>query len=176
MLGGEHVGLRAVEPADLEQLREWRNLPQLRRNFREHREIGPDQQRRWYETTVVDGAGVLMFAIVSADSGRLLGAAGLAGIDWVSRRSEFSIYIGSDNAYIDDHYAPDAARVLLRYAFRQLGIHRVWAEIYEYDELKRGLLDSLGFKLEGRHRQHHFADGVWHDSLFYGLLGGELIG
>jgi len=28
----------------------------------------------------------------------------------------------------------------------------------------------LGFTLDGRHRQTHWAEDAWHDSLFYGVL------
>ena len=176
MIAGDHVGLRAIEPADLERLRDWRNRPQFRRNFREHREIGSEHQRRWYEKVVVADPATLMFSIVDIESGRLLGAAGLCSIDWVNRNCDLSIYIGHEDVYVDDRYASDAARVLLRYAFMELAIHRVWAEIYDYDEVKMQFLERLGFQLEGRHRQHHFADGSWHDSLFYGLLESEFAG
>lgn len=173
MLTGEHVGLRAIEPDDLEALRGWRNQPAFRRCFREYREIGPDQQRHWYETQVIGSAQTLMFAIEDLTDGRLLGASGLCLIDWVNRNCDLSIYIGADDVYIDDRYAPDAARVTMRYGFETLGMHRIWTEIYAYDDTKRRMLEALGFQLEGRHRQHHFEDGGWHDSLFYGMLSDE---
>ena len=173
MLTGDHVVLRAIVPGDLEQLRLWRNQPEFRRYFREYREIGSDDQRRWYETSVLNDAAVLMFAIEERDTGRLLGACGLCFIDWVSRTCDLSIYLGADDLYIDDRLAPDAARTLLRYGFGVLGMHRVWVEIYDYDEAKKALLSELGFTLDGRFREHHFHEGRWHDSLFYGLLDRE---
>jgi RimJ/RimL family protein N-acetyltransferase len=172
VLSGEHVGLRAIERRDLEQLRQWRNLPEFRRNFREYREIAPEQQEAWYEAVLVDRSQ-LMFAIEALDDQRLLGACGLCYVDWVNRTCDLSIYIGDDAVYIDEVFAPDAARVALGYAFDVLGIHRVWVEIYEYDEVKRAFLEGLGFKLEGTHRDHHYADGRHWDSLFYGLLAPE---
>jgi RimJ/RimL family protein N-acetyltransferase len=172
MLLGDHTGLRAIEREDLPQLREWRNKPELRRHFREYREIGTADQERWFERTSAD-PNTLMFAVVDRADGRLLGAGGLCFIDWVNRNCDLSIYIGADGAYIDDRFAPDAARTMLRYGFDELGIHRVWVEIYDFDEPKKVLLDELGFQLEGRHREHHFAEAGWHDSLFYGLLEGD---
>ena len=46
MLSGKHVGLRAIELADLPQLLEWRNKPEFRQYFREYRELNTEQQRR----------------------------------------------------------------------------------------------------------------------------------
>ena len=47
MITGKLVGLRAVEESDLELLKEWRNLPSFRRNFREVRELSTENQKRW---------------------------------------------------------------------------------------------------------------------------------
>ena len=173
MISGQTVGLRAIEREDLRSLMDWRNRPEFRRNFREFRELGTADQEAWFERLTADQRQ-LMFAVVERNSGELLGASGLCYIDWVSRNCDLSLYIGKDALYIDDTYAPDAARTTLRYGFDELGMHRVWVEIYEYDTVKQELLESLGFKLDGRHREHHYADGGFHDSLFYGLLAGEL--
>jgi RimJ/RimL family protein N-acetyltransferase len=168
VLTGEHVALRAIEPADLETLRAWRNDPRMRRNFRERNDISPEQQRAWYERMSAD-PNQHLYAIEAG--GRLVGAGGLLYVDTVSKLADFSLYIG--DAYVDDTYAPDAARVLLDHAFGDLGLHRVWVEVYAFDTKKQALVERLGFTLDGRHRDHRYEDGAWHDSLFYGLLDGE---
>jgi len=170
MIEGTRIGLRAIERADLATLLAWRNRPDFRRNFREFRELNETQQGRWYEERVLADPTTHMFAIVERGSGHLLGACGLCYIDWVNRSADFSIYIGHDDAYIDDLYAPDAGDALLRYAFDELGLHRVWCEIYGFDRAKQGFLPGIGFTLDGRHRETHWAEGAWHDSLFYGIL------
>ena len=43
------IGLRAVEKADLHQLKEWRNNPDFRKHFREIRELSDANQERWFE-------------------------------------------------------------------------------------------------------------------------------
>ena len=170
MLGGPHIALRAVERDDLPQLLEWRNDPALRRFFREHRELNTAQQVRWFEDVVCSDDNTLMFSIVGAEDGTLQGAAGLCRIDWVNRSADLSIYIGTNGQYVDKTRAAEAAGLLIDYGFDELSLHRLWAEVYEYDDAKRGLLELLGFQLEGRHREAHFAGREWHDSLFYGLL------
>lgn len=175
MLTGEHVGLRAIERHDLPQLLEWRNRPEFRRYFREYRELAMEQQEDWYRRLVLGDPATRMFAIVALDDGRLLGACGLCYIDWVNRNADFSIYIGAENAYIDQTHAADAALQLLAYGFDELNLHRVWAEIYSFDAIKMDFLKFLGFRLEGRHRQTHWSEGKWCDSLFLGLLAKEWV-
>lgn len=173
MLKGGCTGLRAIESGDLPQLLEWRNRPEYRRYFREYRELSMDNQREWFETVVNGSHATRMFSIVELAGGRLLGACGACYINWIDRNADFSIYIGADDLYVDAIFAPDAARTLISYAFRELGLHRLWAEIYDFDEPKKRFFDQLGFSLDGRHRQTHWAEGGWHDSLFYSLLDVE---
>ncbi len=59
---------------------------------------------------------------------------------------------------------------MLEYGFDELNLHRVWCEIYAIDDAKQAFLPKLGFELEGRHKETHFTEGKWVDSLYYGLL------
>jgi RimJ/RimL family protein N-acetyltransferase len=170
MLSGEWVGLRAIERDDLAQLLAWRNRPEMRRYFREYRELGGDQQNAWYENVVLKDPATRMFSIVELASGRLLGACGLCYINWVDRNADFSIYLGADDLYIDTRLAPDAARVLMRYGFDELGLHRLWSEIYAFDTQKQALFDTLGFRQEARYRESHWTEGGWQDALIYARL------
>lgn len=170
MLKGEFVGLRSIEPSDLDQLLAWRNKPEFRRYFREYRELTYEQQRSWYKEKVLNDPATCMFAIVCAETGRLIGACGLCYIDWINRSSDFSIYIGHDDLYIDDKYAIDAARLLICYGFEELNLHRLWSEIYGFDSAKVEMFKTLGFHLDGSHRQTHWTENSWCDSLFYGLI------
>lgn len=170
MLKGELTGLRAIEEGDLEQLLAWRNDPRLRRFFREYRELSMTQQRGWFETKANNDPSIRMFSIIDLKNGELMGAAGLCYIDWVNRNADFSIYLGVDDLYIDEDFAPDAGRTLLKYGFDELNLHKVWSEIYSIDTPKQQLFFELGFTREGVHRETHWTEGQWVDSLFYGLL------
>ena len=174
MLKGSFVGLRAIERADLSILLEFRNNPEYRRYFREYRELSMANQNVWYDEIVMKDLKTAMFSIIELESDRLLGACGLCYIDWINKNADFSIYIGADNLYIDDKFAPDAGLVMVRYGFEELRLHRLWAEIYDFDDDKRKFFENLGFELEGRHRETHWSEGKWHDSLFYSLLNDEL--
>lgn len=173
MIAGRATALRAIEAADLDQLLAWRNQPALRRFFREYRELNSTQQRAWFDSKVNGDPATRMFAVVHRDTDTLLGAAGLCYIDWVNRTADFSLYIGHEGLYIDEVLAPDAAVTMIGYAFDELGLNRLWSEIYAFDEAKTRFFGQLGFTLDGRHRQTHWAEGAWHDSLYFSLLAGD---
>jgi len=170
MISGDVIGLRAIAREDLPLLLEWRNRPDFRCYFREHRELAMEDQTRWFETIVRADPAVRMFSIVETASDDLIGACGLCYIDSRNQSADLSIYVGKDELYIDETYAPDAARTLIKYGFEEVNLHRIWAEIYSTDEKKQNFFDDLGFTLEGRHRETRWVNGAWVDSLYYGIL------
>jgi RimJ/RimL family protein N-acetyltransferase len=170
MFSGKNVTLRSIEEADLEQLRIWRNTPLLRKYFREYTEISQSDQRFWYQNIVLPKKTALMFAIEDKKSQCLLGACGLCYIDRVRKSADFSIYIGYKDIYLDKIYAVESAELLITYGFEELGLHRLWAEVYSHDFKKQDFFQSLGFTLDGRLRESHWSEGVWLDSLYYSLL------
>ncbi len=173
MLKGKHVGLRAIEQSDLSQILEWRNNSKLRRYFRECCEFNMDAQHEWYEK-ISSEKEFLMFAITRLSDGKMIGVGGLSYIDWVNGSAELPIYIGESDKYIDETFAPDAAKVIIDYAFRELGLHRLYDRFHDFDQGKKKLLENLGFKFEGRLRKSYWAENCWHDSLIYGLIRDDL--
>jgi RimJ/RimL family protein N-acetyltransferase len=174
LLTGQKTGLRAVESSDLEILRDWRNIPDYRKHFREHRELNLENQKRWFERTV-NSSTDFMFVILDLRDMAPIGACGLLYTNWVIRSADFSFYIGRDGAYIDDAgFAEDAAVCLVEYGFMNLNLNKMWMELYEFDSKKLDLfVGKLGFKHDGRLRQNCFYDGRYWDSFIVSLLKDE---
>lgn len=63
-----------------------------------------------------------------------------------------------------------AARRFVQYAFGPLGLSRLTAEVLPWNEASCRVLEKVGFRYEGRLRNHHEKNGVLVDALHYGLL------
>lgn len=174
MLKGSKVYLCALEQEDLPLLMKWRNQKEFRKYFREYREINKDMQKRWYEEKVLGDAGTIMFAVRSAAGGELLGCCGLCYINWVHRNADLSLYIGKDNIYIDSEgYAEESLRLLFDYGFLELGLEKIWTELYEFDDRKLRLYQKLGMQIDGNLRRQYYYDGKWWDSKMLSILADE---
>lgn len=177
MIKGNQVYLTSIEEADLEVLRNWRNREDYRKYFREHREISKDMQKKWYETKVLADASTIMFSIRDLQSDELLGCCGLCYINWVNRNADLSLYIGKDNLYIDDlGISEEACKLLFQYGYGELGLEKIWTEIYEFDTKKYELYKNLGFSEDGILRKQYFHDGKWWNSYLLSLLKEEFKG
>lgn len=174
MYRGSKIYLNAINREDLPQLMNWRNLPEYRKHFREYRELNMDMQIHWYESKVLGDSSTEMFAIRLNDTGELIGCCGLCYINWVHRNADLSLYIGWKKSYIDDEgYAEEACRLLFDYGFNELGLQKVWTEIYVFDKKKFDLYKKLGFSVDGELRDQYFYDGKWWNSYMLSLLKDE---
>ena len=175
MIKGERVGLRAVEKEDLEYLRDWRNLSDFRKNFREVRELSLTDQEVWYDSLQKTKHINYMFIIVDLETNKPIGAAGLLYINWIIRSGDFSFYIGENEMYIgDDGRANEAAQLLIDYGFKNLNLHKIWMELYEFDTQKIEFFkNGFDFKQDGLLRDNCFEDGKYWNALIISLLEGN---
>ncbi|MDD3173215.1 MAG: GNAT family N-acetyltransferase [Herbinix sp.] len=176
MKRGEKVYLSAIEREDLTLLMKWRNIEDFKKHFREYLEINTELQDKWYQNKVLNDPTTIMFSIKRVDDDELLGCCGLCYINWVHRHADLSLYIGYHEEYIDkDGYASESCKLLFDYGYNQLGLNKIWTEIYEFDLKKKELFDSIGFKVDGILRQNYYYEGRWWNSYLLSLLREEFI-
>jgi RimJ/RimL family protein N-acetyltransferase len=169
MITRNNIGLRAVEKTDLEILKDWRNIPSFRKNFREVRELNSQNQENWHNK-LNNSSNEFMFIFEDIEKNIPVGAGGLLYINWIIRSADFSFYIGHDEGYIEEKYAIDAASLLIQYGFNNLNLNKIWMELYEFDHKKINFfIDKFNFKIDGKLRDNCFEDGQYWDSLIISL-------
>lgn len=176
MLKGNIISLVAVEKEDLKILRDWRNSTEFRKYFREFRELNMTMEEKWFEEKVVNDPSTIMFSIRRLEDNELIGCCGFVYINWVHRHADLSLYIGWNDAYIDDMgYAEESCRLLFNYGFQELALNKIWTEIYEFDDKKKKLYDKFGFNQDGLLRQNYFYEGKWWHSRILSILSSEYL-
>jgi len=129
----------------------------------------PKQIRDFLEAEI---GGMHFFSIHTLAEDRVIGFLDLAGFDWISRSAWVGIGIG-DEAYWGKGYGTDAMRILLRYAFTALNLHRVNLNVFGYNERAVRSYLKCGFVEEGRQRQLlNRGDQRW-DVIYMGILKKE---
>ena len=172
MIKGDLVGLRAVEEADLKKLRDWRNIPEFRKNFREVRELNMENQYIWFSSLQKNSMRDFMFVIERLSDNTPIGVCGLLYINWIIRSADFSFYVGENNLYIDEEgYGLEAAKLLIQFGFNNLNLNKIWMELYEFDDKKiKFFTDNFNFLVDGKLRENSYEDGKYYDSLIISLL------
>jgi [ribosomal protein S5]-alanine N-acetyltransferase len=74
-----------------------------------------------------------------------------------------------DEPYAGQGYMPEAVALILRYAFEDLGLHRVEAAIVPRNDRSRRVAEKLGMREEGTSSRFLQIRGVWEDHVRYAL-------
>ncbi|WP_440766957.1 GNAT family N-acetyltransferase [Natronorubrum sp. DTA7] len=167
-LSGDRVDLRPIEEDDLEFLQREINDPRIWRAIGRSRPVNGPQEREFFENVVCNDETVTL--LIVADSSPV-GTIGFNAIEWEPRQAEIGYWVAPEHH--ERGYGTDAADRLVTYGFDQLGLHKITARVFEFNEASRRLLESVGFTREGVHRDDVFVDGAFRDTYWYGLLEDE---
>jgi ribosomal-protein-alanine N-acetyltransferase len=69
--------------------------------------------------------------------------------------------------------ATEATNAIITFAFRELGMHRMWGDCDPRNPASARVMERLGMRREGHHVQNVFLKGEWCDSLIYAVLASE---
>tara|TARA_B100002051_G_C16603306_1_gene569227 strand:- start:333 stop:866 length:534 start_codon:yes stop_codon:yes gene_type:complete len=170
----KNIGIRSIEFDDLSIIQKWRNNENIRKYFREYREFSLSQKQTWYEKMLSDN-NFEMFVIIDCNADEIIGVTGLTYIDWINRHADVHFYIGKNELWIDEEYSPDAFSIILKYGFEILNLNKIWAEVYEIDNLKLSFLKNYNFQIDASLREHYFFEGNYYTSHILSLLKSEYI-
>ena len=112
------------------------------------------------------------FSIRILESDRLIGFVGLGGVQWSQGDAWMGIGLG-DRQDWGKGYGTDALRVLLRYTFTELNLHRVSLGVFEYNPRALRSYEKAGFRMEGRQRKLYEREGRRWDGIVMGILREE---
>lgn len=172
---GGHILLRMPAPGDY---RAWAELRGESRRFLEPWEPRwtsdeldwPSWRQRLnrYREDFAQGSGVSLF-IFAGDPGVLVGGITLGNIRYgVAQTGQIGYWIGERHA--GKGYMTDALKLVSRYAFDTLRLHRIEAACIPGNARSIRVLEKAGFQREGLLRSYLRINGAWHDHYLYALI------
>jgi [ribosomal protein S5]-alanine N-acetyltransferase len=123
------------------------------------------------ETKALEAGEHLRLAVQDKTSGALLGACTLFSFNEPSRRAEIGYMLGS--ASWGQGLMSEALARFITYAFDELQLHRIEADIDPRNAASEKILQRLGFTKEGHLRERWIVAGEISDTALYGLLCSE---
>ncbi|MFL7840279.1 MAG: GNAT family N-acetyltransferase [Candidatus Promineifilaceae bacterium] len=173
---GELVRLTAVDPQkDAPLFAAWQRDAEYARLLDSDpvRLWSAGQNQEWLEKQQKDdGFDGIQFMMRTLEDDKAIGFVELGGISWHNGSGWVGIGIG-DRAYRDKGCGSDAMRILARYAFEELGLHRLNLNVFSYNTRAIHVYEKIGFQVEGRIPEALHREGKRWDLIFMGLLREE---
>ena len=166
-LTGGRVCLRRVEKKDCDEF-----LRLIRKSSRFHRGlVSPPKERRHFLAWVKRGgeASAAHFLLCRVGDETILGAISLGHIIRGNLHSAFvGYYIGGP--FARQGYMTEALQLALRFAFNQLRLNRLEANIQPRNLASKSLVRRAGFVREGISRRYLKVCGRWQDHERWAIL------
>lgn len=165
------IQLRDVRPEDKGVIREWRNLPEVRKYMLTDHIIGPEEHARWFEGIGKDHT--CRYWVIHRD-GEDVGLIHLYDINERHKRCYWGFYIVSPDRR-GKGAGSFAWYCVLKYAFEGLQLNKVCSEVLASNQTSVDMHKGFGFVQEGVYRQHVLKDGVLVNVICLGMLREEWV-
>jgi RimJ/RimL family protein N-acetyltransferase len=167
------VYLRALEPADVERTSKWHNDPRLYDTLvSPFRYVSRAAEEEWIRRKTSYSQTEIQLAICLKEGDQHIGNVHLTDIDWISRHACFGIFLG-EVRHQSQGYGQQAIRLLLRHAFHDLGLQRVYLTVLDDNPRAIRAYEKCGFTVEGRLRKHVYKRGQFRDLVFMGVCADD---
>jgi RimJ/RimL family protein N-acetyltransferase len=128
--------------------------------------------QKWVEEELEkDPPGMWLFGIRTLTDDALIG---FVDIDNPSPHGNAFVGIGlGEREFWGKGYGTEAMKLILRFGFCELNLHRVSLSVFEYNQRAIKSYEKAGFRLEGRERESILRDGRRYDVFYMGILREE---
>lgn len=165
---GEKVRLRRMTGEDTDRIVAWRNNPRVRNNFIYQKPFTREGHENWIRTMVETGR-VVQFIIEKMPEGQPVGSVYFRDIDRESRKAEYGIFIGEDDA-TGLGLGSETAVLAVRYGFEKLGLHKIFLRAFADNIGAIKSYEKAGFVQEGYFRDEVRIRESYKDLVFMAVL------
>jgi RimJ/RimL family protein N-acetyltransferase len=174
MIKGNRVLLRPVRRSDINYFLKWFTDPEVIQYLMLYLPMTEMAEEKFIDGLASNPGTDVYFIIEAIEEGgnKAIGSISLNGIKPKDHFATFGIAIG-EKSYWSKSYGSEATRLLIKYGFEQLNLHRISSGAISFNERSIRLHLSVGFKEEGREREVRFRNGKYYDQVLFGLLRTE---
>jgi RimJ/RimL family protein N-acetyltransferase len=166
-LRGERVRLVPLDRTlHLENALRWMNDPEITATLDLNLGVTRRQEEAFFDRMEGPNDNDFTWAVLD-DQEQHVGFIGLHAIHWRHRSATGGLVLGERSAW-GRGIATDAVRVRTRFAFDQVGLHRV--EGHTINPAMARVYEKAGYRREGTLREKVWRDGRWHDAEVFSIL------
>jgi len=155
---GERIYLSPVHKGDLPFLTVTINDPEISQFLTVDEPMTEQDEEKWLAGLSDQKASNIVLAIRLVENNEIIGTQGLYHISFKDGTATMGYCIGRKDLW-DKGYGTEAQMVLLEYAFNTLNLHKVSAEVYDFNPRSKRCLEKCGYVVEGVQKEHRYRNG-----------------
>ena len=167
IMEGQDIYLRPMDEGDTEDIIRWRNSEFVRRNFIYQQPFTREGHENWIKTMISTGKAVQF--IICTKAGKAVGSVYLRDIDRTHQKAEYGIFIGEKEA-LGCGYGTQAARLMISYAFHQLGLHKLMLRVLAENRQACRSYEKAGFVKEAYLKDEVYLEGKYKDIIYMAVI------
>lgn len=164
------VTLRPMTEDDLLLKVQWYNDPEIRKTLIVDELFELEKTRCWFQS--IQESDQRLDLVIQTNHQRPIGLINLVHIDSKNKTAEITLVIG-DKSYWGKGVMYEAESLLINYAFKTLGLEKIWAQSRPENLASLVTMKKLGFQIEGTLRNHVLIGNTYSDVVQLGLLKEE---
>jgi UDP-4-amino-4,6-dideoxy-N-acetyl-beta-L-altrosamine N-acetyltransferase len=165
---GQHIYLRPITAEDTDMVVAWRNHDEVVKNFIYRKPISREEHLNWLETKVNTGL-VHQFVVCMNEDDMPIGSVYLQHFDEENSKAESGIFLG-DECEKGKGIGTESLRLLMKYAFEVLGLHKLMARALSYNMASLKLHEKAGYLKEAYLKDELFIEGKYEDLVLFGAI------
>jgi len=163
---GEKINLASANLEHIGLYTKWMNNPENRKFSKNPIPQTIEDVKKSLEPKKQDVKEDIFFEIWHIKDSIPIGFIGFIRIRWYNRSALIFLMIG-ESKYWGQGMASEGVKLLVKYGFNELNLHKISAEILAPDKASARVLEKNNFKLEIRLEKEIFFDGKFVDKLSY---------
>lgn len=163
------ISLRDVQPEDKDMIRNWRNLPEVRKYMYTDHEISPEEHERWFQGIAGDPTRKYWIIVLDDED---VGLVNLYDIDPRNKRCYWAFYVASPSTR-GRGVGSFVEYSTLHYVFDELRFNKLCCEVLTSNQPVIDMHRSFGFVQEGFYRRHICKGGRFVDVVALAMLTEE---
>lgn len=171
MIEGKNIYLRLMEELDIPYKVKWINNPEVRGTLNFDYPISEVGTRKWLQKVAGNPTRRDFFVCQKKDD-KPIGFGGLINIDYKNSKAESYMAIGDLSAQ-GRGYGYEIRKLILKYAFQELNLNKVYAYVWEQNKAMFNLNKKVGFKVEGLLREDILSHGELRNRYIMGIFAEE---
>jgi len=172
-LKGKKINLRPIKYSDIPSIERHANDSEVVRFLQNSLPLTMDDSRKWVRNIQSSNRAkkTILYGIEDKTSISIVGMIGIREINLEVKSSKIGFWLGKN--FWRRGYTYEAIQLMLKYAFDEIKLYRIYAAVHEPNTSSVELLKKVGFINEGKSREAAIIDGCRCNVLWFSILRPE---